>query len=172
MEGEEVIRSPGRVLEKSGRKVYVSHCSTILQKNHGISNQEKAPGIDSSKLILDRSVGIFSHTLPGEKYPMTKLVALYRRPDDAQVFDGHYDNVHTPLVRKYPGLRKLEITRFTGAPLGESKFHLMAEMYFDSKAAMDAALASPEGKAVARDLMSFAAKDVIVFFGEVQDPGS
>jgi len=101
---------------------------------------------------------------------MVKLVALYRRPEDTAEFDRHYAGVHTPLVKKYPGLRKLEITRLISAPLGDSKFYLMAEMYFDSKAGMDSALASSEGKAVARDLMTFAAKDVTVFFGEVEAP--
>jgi len=100
---------------------------------------------------------------------MIKLVALYRKPADTAEFDKHYDSVHTPLVRKYPGLRKLEVTRITGAPIGETKFHLMAEMYFDSKGAMDAALASSEGKAVARDLMSFAADIVIIFHGTTDD---
>jgi len=98
---------------------------------------------------------------------MTKLIALYRRPSDTGEFDRHYDTVHTPLVQKYPGLRKLEITRVTGAPLGDAKYYLMAEMYFDSKDAMDAALASVEGKAVARDLMGFALNLVTVFYGDV-----
>ena len=97
---------------------------------------------------------------------MTKLVALYRKAADPAEFDKHYFDIHTPLVKKYPGLRKLEITHVTGAPIGETKFHLMCEMYFDTKDAMDAALASPEGKAVARDLMSFAADVVTVFIGE------
>ena len=99
---------------------------------------------------------------------MIKLIALYRKPADPAAFDEHYRNTHTPLVKKYPGLRKLEITRITGAPIGDTKFHLMAEMYFDSKSAMDTALVSPEGKAVARDLMSFAADIVIVFHGEAE----
>ena len=98
---------------------------------------------------------------------MTKLIALYRKPEDTVEFDNHYENVHKPLVKKYPGLRKLEITRITGAPIGETKFYLMAEMYFDNKDAMDAALASPEGKAVTRDLISFAADIITVFHGEV-----
>ena len=97
---------------------------------------------------------------------MTKLIALYRKPPDVAEFDKHYTETHTPLVRQYPGLRKLEITRIMGAPIGDTKFHLMCEMYFDSKDAMDAALASKEGKAVARDLMSFAADVVTVFIGE------
>ena len=98
---------------------------------------------------------------------MIKLVALYKRPADPAEFDSHYDSVHTPLVQRYPGLRKLEITRISGAPLGDARYYLMAEMYFDDKNAMDAALASPEGKAVARDLMSFAAGIVTVFHGEI-----
>jgi uncharacterized protein (TIGR02118 family) len=97
---------------------------------------------------------------------MTKLVALYRKRDDMVEFDKHYESIHTPLVKKYPGLRKLEITRITGAPIGESKYHLMAEMYFENREAMEAALASKEGKAVARDLMGFAADIVTVFMGE------
>jgi uncharacterized protein (TIGR02118 family) len=97
---------------------------------------------------------------------MVKLIALYRKPSDPETFDRHYKDIHTPLVKKYPGLRKLEITRVTGAPIGEAKFHLMCEMYWESKQAMDAALASSEGKAVARDLMSFAADIITVFIGE------
>jgi uncharacterized protein (TIGR02118 family) len=97
---------------------------------------------------------------------MTKLIALYRKPADLAEFDKHYFEVHTPLVKKYPGLRRLEITRVTGAPIGEAKFHLMCEMYFDNKNAMDAAMASPQGKAVVKDLLSFAADVVTVFIGE------
>ena len=98
---------------------------------------------------------------------MIKLVALYKKPAEPAEFNAHYTTVHTPLVLKYPGLRKFEVTRITGAPLGDPRYYLMAEMYFDSKDAMDAALASAEGKAVARDLMSFAADIVTVFHGEV-----
>jgi uncharacterized protein (TIGR02118 family) len=100
---------------------------------------------------------------------MIKLIALFRKPPDPAEFDRHYDSIHTSLVKNYPGLRKLEITRITGAPIGETKHHLMAEMYFDNKDAMSTAMASPEGKAVARDLMSFAADLVTVFFGEVKE---
>jgi uncharacterized protein (TIGR02118 family) len=98
---------------------------------------------------------------------MIKLIALYRKPADEPAFDKHYNEVHTPLVKKYPGLRRLEITRVTGAPIGDAKFHLMAEMYWDDKSAMDSALSSPEGKAVIKDLLSFAADIVTVFHGDV-----
>jgi len=98
---------------------------------------------------------------------MIKLIALFRKPADTAEFDKHYNEVHTPLVKKYPDMRKLEITRITGAPIGETKYYLVCEMYWDSKDDMDKALASPEGRAVAKDLMSFAADLITVFFGEV-----
>ena len=100
---------------------------------------------------------------------MVKIIALYRKPADVELFDKHYYDIHIPLVKKTPGLRKVELTKITGAPIGESKYHVMAEMHYDSIGAMNTGNASPEGKAAARDLMSFAADLVMVFFGEVAE---
>jgi uncharacterized protein (TIGR02118 family) len=100
---------------------------------------------------------------------MVKLVAMYRTPDDVKAFDDHYNSVHTPLVKKYPGLRKIEVAKVYGAPIGEPKQHLIAEMYFDNHDAMQNAFRSPEGKAAAGDLMEFAGKLVSMFYAEVQE---
>jgi uncharacterized protein (TIGR02118 family) len=70
-------------------------------------------------------------------------------------------------VKKMPGLRKLEVCRFTGAPGGEPKFYLMAEMYFDDANSMMTALGSPEGKAAAKDVMSFAGDIIHMMFADV-----
>lgn len=98
---------------------------------------------------------------------MTKLVALYRTPPDPTEFDHHFTDVHLPLVQAFPGLRKMEVTKVTGAPIGAAKFYRMVEMLFDDKDAMDEALASSQGKAVVRDIMLFAADLITVFHGEV-----
>ncbi len=98
---------------------------------------------------------------------MIKLVALYRRPSDTADFDTHFTTTHVPLIRQFPGLRRIEVTKITGAPLGEARYYAMTEMYFENREAMDAALASKEGKSVVRDLMAFAADLVVVFHGEV-----
>src|SRR5258707_15495783 len=100
---------------------------------------------------------------------MTKLIALYRKPADTALFDKHYFEVHIPLIRKIPGLRKLEITAITGAPIGESKYHLQTEMYFDSVDSMNAGNASSEGRAAAKDLMRFASDVVTLFYGDVEE---
>src|SRR3990170_1274575 len=100
---------------------------------------------------------------------MIRLIALYKMPEDKAAFDTHYNETHTPLVKKMPGLRKLEVARITGAPIGEPKHYLIAEMYFDSLDALNASMASAEGKATARDLMSFAATLVTMFYAEVKE---
>jgi len=100
---------------------------------------------------------------------MVKLIALYKKPPDLKAFDEHYFNIHTPLVRQLPGLRKFEVARITGAPIGEPKYYMLAEMHFDSQQALDSALASPQGRASAKDLMSFAAGLVDLFFAEITD---
>lgn len=100
---------------------------------------------------------------------MVKLIALYKTPEDTAEFDKHYAEIHTPLVMKWPGLRKLEVAHINGAPIGEPKHYLIAEMYFDDQDSMQKALASPEGKAAARDVMQFAGNLVSMFFAEVEE---
>lgn len=98
---------------------------------------------------------------------MVKLVAIYKKPENTESFDQHYEEVHAPLAKKMPGLRKLEVNRIYGSTAGESPFYLIAEMYFDNKQALKEALTSPEGKAAGKDLMGFAGKVVSMHFAEV-----
>ncbi len=98
---------------------------------------------------------------------MVKLIALYKKPADVSAFETHYNEIHTPLAKKMPGLKKMEVCHFTGSPGGEAKFYMMAELYFDTKEAMTSALGSPEGKAAAKDVMSFAGDLIHMMFADV-----
>ncbi|MFC4769711.1 EthD family reductase [Effusibacillus consociatus] len=98
---------------------------------------------------------------------MVKLVAIYRKPENVEEFDQHYNNVHAPLAAKMPGLIKLEVNKIYGAPMGESDLHLIAEMYFENKEDLTNSLSSPEGRAAGKDLMGFAGKLVSMHFAEV-----
>lgn len=99
---------------------------------------------------------------------MVKLIAIYSKPEDLAAFDRHYREVHTPLARKMPGLQKLEVSAIRASPMGEPRYHLMAEMYFADRAALDAAMASPEGRAAGKDLMGFAGKLVHMMIADVE----
>ncbi len=99
---------------------------------------------------------------------MVKLIALYAKPPDLSSFDRHYHEVHLPLVRKWPGLRKVELGRITGMPgEGELPYYLIAEMYFDDQNALRAALRSPESRAAADDLQRFAPGLVTLLYAQV-----
>jgi uncharacterized protein (TIGR02118 family) len=100
---------------------------------------------------------------------MVKLVALFKKPSDTNSFEEHYWNVHVPLVRKMPGIKRLETGRVTGAPMSSPQFFRIAEMYFEDQQALNAAMMSPDGIAAAKDLMSFARDTVEMFFSELEE---
>jgi uncharacterized protein (TIGR02118 family) len=88
---------------------------------------------------------------------MAQVIALYKKPADAAAFNDHYFGKHVPLAKTLPGLRSYRVsTGPVGTPAGEAPLHLVALLEFDSLAAIQAALGSPEGAATAADLGNFA----------------
>jgi uncharacterized protein (TIGR02118 family) len=100
---------------------------------------------------------------------MVKFIALYKKPADPAAFDKRYFEGHMPIVNKIPGLKKVEVSKIVGSPMGESEFYLMAELYFDSMEAMKAGMSSPEGRESGKDVMSFAKDIVTMMFAEVEE---
>lgn len=86
------------------------------------------------------------------------MVVLYRRPDlSVEEFKHHLRSVHGPLAQKLPCLRRY-IQNHVVAD-GRRKhpgWDAIVELYFDDRAAMEAAWASPEGAASDADLPAFA----------------
>lgn len=99
---------------------------------------------------------------------MVKLIAVYSKPEDPAAFEKHYREVHCPLACRMPGLKRCELGWIRAAPLGEPRYHLVAELYFEDRTALDAAMASPEGRAAARDLMGFAGKLVHLMIADAE----
>jgi uncharacterized protein (TIGR02118 family) len=96
---------------------------------------------------------------------MVRLIALFDQPEDTHAFDAHYRDVHAPIVRRYPGLRDLRLTRPSAAGRSPAPY-LMAEMVFDTRADLDAALASDAGIESGRDLRNFAGAGVSLFIAD------
>lgn len=88
---------------------------------------------------------------------MAKLLALYKQPEDQDAFHKHYVSVHAPLAKKMPGLKSFEVSDGSVlGPAGPSDIFFVAILTFDSMAALQQALGSPEGQATAADLANFA----------------
>jgi uncharacterized protein (TIGR02118 family) len=97
---------------------------------------------------------------------MAQVVVMYKTPKDAAAFDKHYSEIHIPLAKKIPGLKKFEVSKGpVGTPAGPSGFHLIAVLTFDNMAALQAGFGSAEGKAAGADVAKFATggADMILF---------
>ena len=87
---------------------------------------------------------------------MAQVLVLYNTPADPAAFDRYYHEKHIPIAKKIPGLRSYSINDGPVQALAGTAPHLVAILTFDSMAAINAALTSPEGQAAAADLPNFA----------------
>lgn len=98
---------------------------------------------------------------------MYRVSVIYGTPTDPSEFDEYYRNVHIPLAKKMQSLTRWTLT-WTQDQNGElsEDVYLVADLYAESKEAMDAILASPEGQAAAADVAKFATGGATMIFGE------
>ncbi len=85
---------------------------------------------------------------------MYKVVAFWGPPKDSDIeaFEKYYWDVHVPLARKVPGLKKLTLTRAdAGLEGAAAPFYRVAELWFDSAEAVEKAHHTPEWTAMRQD---------------------
>jgi uncharacterized protein (TIGR02118 family) len=81
-----------------------------------------------------------------------RMVVVFRPPLDNDAFDRHYFDVHVPLAKKLPGLRRYEVSRGTIATLNAAAdTYLIATLYFDDLESIHAAFASEIGQKCGAD---------------------
>ena len=89
---------------------------------------------------------------------MTKVVfVLFKRPDiGRQEFSTYWRGGHAAIAQQIPGLRRYVQNHFRpGSFEGEPPCDGVAELWFDSPEAFQAAMATPEGQATVADLSKF-----------------
>jgi uncharacterized protein (TIGR02118 family) len=92
------------------------------------------------------------HKQTEKEKPVYKFVTIYRRVDDQIALENFFSQTHMSLAEKLPGLVKSEVSRITGQPGGQSRFHLMYELYFSSKEEYLKAMATETGLALSQAL--------------------
>ena len=76
-----------------------------------------------------------------------KLVVIYPRPKDVDVFEKIYQQEHVPLaVAKLGGKTKIVAAKILASPQGIPPFYRIVEVYFPSMQALEACAASEGGK--------------------------
>jgi uncharacterized protein (TIGR02118 family) len=115
------------------------------------------------------SMGAAESRLLNGASPMAQVIALYKKPADVAAFNDHYFGKHVPLAKTIPGLRSYRVSSGpVASAAGDSGLHLVALLQFDSLAAIQTALASPEGVATAGDLANFAQAGVELLMFDTQ----
>jgi len=92
---------------------------------------------------------------------MYRMTILYGVPTDREHFRRYYLDTHVPLARRMRGLTGWNLSWMDD----ESDYILVAELYAQDKAAMDAILSSPEGAAAREDLENFVTGGVTFLTG-------
>ena len=82
--------------------------------------------------------------------PAARFVVLYDTPSDVDAFERHYNDVHIPLAKQYPGLRRYTRSHEPTTMIGEPCY-MVAMLDWDDMAALQAALASEIGQRTAED---------------------
>jgi uncharacterized protein (TIGR02118 family) len=93
-----------------------------------------------------------------------KFVTIYRRVDDQDALEDFFSSTHLPLAEKLPNLVKSEVSRVVGKPGGESRFHLMYELYFESQDVFYKALGSDPGRELMAQLKRWSEALLITWF--------
>lgn len=98
---------------------------------------------------------------------MYRVSVIYGTPTDPAAFDAYYREVHIPLASKMQGLSRWTLTWAQGQDGDlDDTVYLIADLYAESKEAMDEVFASPEGQAAAADVPKFATGGSTLVFGE------
>jgi uncharacterized protein (TIGR02118 family) len=98
---------------------------------------------------------------------MVKWVVIWDMPDgiDEAEWERWYFEQHVPLALKMPGLVRYTVGKAVRTVLGPG-FYRMAEQYFESVEGLEAAIASPEGVAVAEDAAPYVKNLTLVVVDE------
>ncbi len=99
---------------------------------------------------------------------MVKLTVLFGHPEDPEAFEEYYANEHLPLAAKIPNVQRFESGRMRAVDGGESPYHRIAELWFESAERMGEAMASPEAEAATGDLSNFATGGATFLVSEVE----
>jgi len=83
---------------------------------------------------------------------LVKFVALYKKPDDPAAFDRWYFEEHVPICRRYPEVERMEVSKVTGTPRGESDYYLVFEAAYKDQDTMMRSLTSEPGMESAQNV--------------------
>jgi len=98
------------------------------------------------------------------------VIVLYNQPKDTAAFEKYYAEKHVPLFASHAqeiGVTRVELVKFAATIDGQRPaLYRMADLRWESRAALEQGIATAGFKAVAADLANFATGGVTVLIGQ------
>ncbi len=98
------------------------------------------------------------------------VIVLYNQPKDTTAFEKYYAEKHVPLFASHAqeiGVTRVELVKFPATIDGQRPaLYRMADLRFESRAALEKGIATAGFQAVAADLANFATGGVTVLIGQ------
>ena len=95
---------------------------------------------------------------------MFQFTTLYYQVDDEETLEDFFSSTHLQLAEQLPGLVKSEVSRITGQPGGQSRFHLAYSLYFSTEQSFYLSLTSEPGIKLMKALKPWADARLIVWY--------
>jgi uncharacterized protein (TIGR02118 family) len=96
---------------------------------------------------------------------MYKLIILIEPPADSSSFDDSWPEFLNQ-AEQMPGLVREATVRVTHTLFGASQIHMIHELFFETQADLQAAMASPEGQASGQILQRITAGNMTLLVAE------
>jgi len=77
---------------------------------------------------------------------LAKIIVLFGRPKDPELFEKQYWEDHVPMAKQMPGLRKYTVHKVVSAPRGEPAYYQVVELEFDNMDSLRKAIESQAGR--------------------------
>ena len=98
------------------------------------------------------------------------VIVLYNQPKDTAAFEKYYAEKHVPLFASHAqeiGVTRVELVKFPATIDGQRPaLYRMADIRFESRAALEKGIATAGFKAAAADLANFASGGVMLLSGQ------
>jgi len=75
-----------------------------------------------------------------------KIMVLFGKPADPELFDKQYWEEHVPMAKNMPGLRKFTVNKVVPPPGRDAPYYQVVEMEFENMEALKKATKSPQSQ--------------------------
>lgn len=98
-----------------------------------------------------------------------RIIVLFGKPTDPQLFDKEYWEEHIPIAKQMPGLRRYSVHKVIPPPKGEPAFYQVVELEFDDLQSLKNATTSPPGRDSTRHGAQIATGGMTILFAETKE---